>query len=57
MGARAVPATAEEVVVDADARIVSSPAYMVGPSVAHVAVGISKAVERVLEMIPAGRHH
>ncbi len=56
MGARAVPATAEEVVVDADARIVSSPAYMVGPSVGHVAVGISKAVERVLEMVPAPNH-
>ncbi len=57
MGARAVPATAEEVVVDADARLVTSPAYMFGPSVSHVAVGISKAVERVLELARAARHH
>ena len=57
MGARAVPATAEEVVVDAEARIVTSPAYMVGPSVSHVAVGISQAVERVLELVTAARHH
>lgn len=57
LGARPVSATAEEVVVDADSRIVSSPAYMVGPSVAHVAVGISKAVERVLELVPSRRHH
>ncbi len=55
LGARAVPATAEEAVVDEEARIVSSPAYMVGPSVSHVALGIAKAVERVLELIP--RHH
>lgn len=57
LGARPVPATAEEVVVDEEARLVSSPAYMVGPSVSHVAVGISKAVGRVLEMIPGPNHH
>ena len=56
MGALPVPATAEEVVVDGDARIVTSPAYMVGPSVSHVAVGISKAVERVLVLAGPARH-
>jgi enhancing lycopene biosynthesis protein 2 len=56
MGARAVPATAEEVVVDEGARIVSSPAYMVGPSVSHVAVGIATAVERVLGLVRSPHH-
>lgn len=50
LGARPVQATAEEVVVDHRARLVTSPAYMVGPSIAHVAVGLSKAVDRVLEL-------
>ncbi len=57
LGARAVPATAEEAVVDEEARLVSSPAYMVGPSVSHVAVGIEEAVARVLELIRSPHHH
>jgi len=55
-GAQAVSATAEEVVVDERARLVSSPAYMVGPSVASVARGIEKAVERTLELARGRRH-
>ncbi len=50
-GAEPVSATAEEVVVDERARLVSSPAYVLGPSVAHVAAGIQKAVERTLELV------
>ncbi len=57
MGARALAGTAEDVVVDADARIVSSPAYMVGPSISRVAVGITRAVEKVLELTAPARHH
>jgi enhancing lycopene biosynthesis protein 2 len=57
MGARPVAATAEEAVVDPEARIVTSPAYMLGPSISHVAIGISKAVERVLELVAAPHHH
>ncbi len=55
-GAQAVPATAEEAVVDEEARLVSSPAYVLGPSISHVAVGIEKAVERTLELARK-RHH
>jgi enhancing lycopene biosynthesis protein 2 len=55
-GAQAVSATADEVVVDERARLVSSPAYMVGPSVAPVARGIEKAVERTLDLVQR-RHH
>jgi enhancing lycopene biosynthesis protein 2 len=50
MGARHVEAEADEIVVDRSARIVSSPAYMVGPNISTVACGITKCVWRVLEM-------
>jgi enhancing lycopene biosynthesis protein 2 len=57
VGARAVPATAEEAVVDEEARFVSSPAYMLGPSISHVAEGIGKAVARTLELAERRRRH
>jgi enhancing lycopene biosynthesis protein 2 len=37
-------------VVDADARIVSTPAYMLGPSIRHVATGIERCVEEVVRL-------
>jgi enhancing lycopene biosynthesis protein 2 len=39
-----------EFVVDQENKIVSTPAYMLGPSIAHVQQGIEKAVAAVLEM-------
>ena len=39
-----------EFVVDTKNRIVSTPAYMLGPSIHHVEQGISKTVAAVLEM-------
>ena len=39
-----------EFVVDRENKIVSTPAYMLGPSIAHVQQGIDKAVEAVLSM-------
>ncbi len=56
-GARPVPATAEEAVVDEDAGLVSSPAYVLGPSVAHVALGIERAVEGTLALVRRRHHH
>lgn len=56
MGARAVTATAAEAVVDERARLVSSPAYMVGPSIAEVATGIDRAVHAVLALARQRRH-
>jgi enhancing lycopene biosynthesis protein 2 len=55
-GAQPVPATAEEAVVDEGARLISSPAYVLGPSISRVAIGIEKAVERTLELVRK-RHH
>lgn len=37
-------------VVDMDARVVSTPAYMLGPTIKHVAAGIERCVEEVVRM-------
>ena len=39
-----------EHVVDTDNKIVTTPAYMLGPTVAHVQQGIEKCVDAVLAM-------
>lgn len=40
-----------DIVVDADHKIVSTPAYMLGPGPAAVHAGIAKLVQRILTMI------
>jgi len=40
----------DEIAVDSVNKIVSTPAYMLGPSIAHIAKGISKLVDAVIEM-------
>ena len=40
----------EEICVDEKNRIVSTPAYMLGPGIKEVAVGIEKLVDRILGM-------
>ena len=40
----------DECVVDAEQRIATTPAYMLGPSIRHVAAGIDRCVAEVLEM-------
>jgi enhancing lycopene biosynthesis protein 2 len=49
-GARHVACPVEQVVVDERLRIVSTPAYMLGPWIAPVAAGIDRLVSAVLEM-------
>ena len=49
-GAKHVACKVEDVVVDERLKVVSTPAYMLGPSVAPVAAGIDKLVSAVLEM-------
>ncbi len=49
-GARHVACRVEEIVVDQRLKIVSTPAYMLGPWIAPVATGIEKLVSAVLEM-------
>jgi enhancing lycopene biosynthesis protein 2 len=49
-GARHVTCTVEQIVVDERLKVVSTPAYMLGPSIAPVAAGIDRLVSAVLEM-------
>ncbi|MHC4836855.1 MAG: isoprenoid biosynthesis glyoxalase ElbB [Planctomycetota bacterium] len=48
------PATAEEIVVDPEHRVVTSPAYIVGPGIAAVERGIGLLTAEVVKM--AGAH-
>jgi len=50
MGGKHVVCKVDEAAVDEMNKIVSTPAYMLGPSIAHVAKGIEKCVEEVLKM-------
>ncbi|MEC9072610.1 MAG: isoprenoid biosynthesis glyoxalase ElbB [Myxococcota bacterium] len=50
LGATHVESPVEEAVVDQNLKIVSTPAYMLGPSIAPVASGIENLVEEVLRM-------
>ncbi len=49
-GARHVECKVEEIAVDERLKLVSTPAYMLGPWIAPVAAGIDKLVSAVLEM-------
>ncbi|MCA8935239.1 MAG: isoprenoid biosynthesis glyoxalase ElbB [Planctomycetes bacterium] len=50
-GAKHETCAVRDFVVDTERKIVSTPAYMLGPSVAHVAEGIEKAVRETVAMI------
>jgi enhancing lycopene biosynthesis protein 2 len=50
MGARHVAAGATEIVVDRDARVVTTPAYMRAKRISEAAEGIEKAVDALLRM-------
>ncbi len=50
LGATHVECPVDDTVVDAPLKIVSTPAYMLGPSIAPVNRGISKLVGQVLDM-------
>ncbi|RMH02399.1 MAG: isoprenoid biosynthesis protein ElbB [Planctomycetota bacterium] len=47
-GAVLVPCSVDEIVVDEEQHIVSTPAYVLGPGIADVDVGIGKLVAQVL---------
>lgn len=50
MGAEHVNCPVDDIVVDEEHRVVSTPAYMLGPSIKHVNKGIRALVSKVLEM-------
>lgn len=52
MGAEHVPCPVDEVVIDEENRLVTSPAYMLARSIKELRRGISRAVQEVLRMVP-----
>lgn len=48
VGAKPVDAGVEAIVVDEALKVVSTPAYMIGPGIADIAKGIEKLVDQVL---------
>lgn len=48
MGAEHVPCPVDDIVVDEDNKIVTTPAYMLAQDIAQAASGIDKLVSRVL---------
>jgi enhancing lycopene biosynthesis protein 2 len=50
MGAKHVIASVDEIVVSPGTKIVTSPAYMLGPGIGDVAEGIDKLVARIIEL-------
>lgn len=50
MGAEHVICPVDDIVVDADNRIVTTPAYMIAGSIGEAAAGINKLVARVLDL-------
>ena len=50
LGARHVDCAVEDFVVDDEQKIVTTPAYMLGPSIKHVQEGIDKTVGALLDM-------
>ena len=50
LGAKHVDCAVDDIVFDEEHKVVSTPAYMLGPSIAHVAKGIDKLVEKVLDL-------
>lgn len=51
MGGKHIVCAIDEITVDKRNKIVSTPAYMLGPTIAHVAKGIEKCVNQILEMV------
>ena len=50
MGARHKMAAVDEIVVDSDNRIVSTPCYMLGQSIGEIGAGIEKLTAKIIEM-------
>jgi len=53
LGCRTEDRAVHEITVDADHKVVTTPAYMLGPSVAHVARGIDALVAEVTRLAQA----
>ncbi|MCL2877305.1 MAG: isoprenoid biosynthesis glyoxalase ElbB [Acidobacteria bacterium] len=52
MGARHKTAATDEIVVDSENRIVSTPCYMLAQSIGEIGAGIEKLTAKIMEMVP-----
>ncbi len=50
MGAEHVNCTVDDVVVDQEHKVVTTPAYMLGPTIADISKGIEKLVQKVIDL-------
>jgi enhancing lycopene biosynthesis protein 2 len=50
LGVKHTVCAVDEIVVDAENKVVSTPAYMLGPGIKDIAKGIEKTVDKVLSM-------
>lgn len=50
MGAKHITCQADQIHVDQTHKIVTTPAYMLGPGIKEIAIGIEKLVKKVLEL-------
>jgi len=51
MGGKHVVSTVDNAVVDLKNKIVTTPAYMLGPTISQVALGIEKTINEILKMV------
>ncbi len=51
LGARHQECSVDDIIVDQRNRLVTTPAYMVGPGLREIAVGINKLVQQIVDMI------
>ncbi len=49
-GAKHVNCPVDEIVFDERTKIVTTPAYMIGPSISYISIGIEKLVQKVLKL-------
>ena len=52
MGGQHKACSVDMIHLDSKNKIVSTPAYMLGPGIKDVALGIEKLVNRIVEMVP-----
>ncbi len=51
LGAKHINCPVDDIVFDEKHKVVSTPAYMLGPSIAYVAKGIDKLVQKIINLI------
>ena len=49
-GAKHIDCPVDEIVLDEALKIVTTPAYMLGPSISYISIGIEKLVKKILEL-------